>query len=232
MEEIEGLEGFFGKSFHGKKSVSVSADRFAKALSASRFAQIAPEQLLELYFQKKLIGKKEERLAEEQQRALFLEEFQNRYQGTPAWEMLTELLEVVKGCGAKLLQEWKQQMELGAEIINSLPYREGKMTYLAVFATQMTGNPHAFDGKNSKGTFLLQLVQAELAHQKRMPEQSEIFPAFFRQRCFLEVGILLDDVSNYTMVSGVRVHKKDGSFHAGGGGRSWQAESCRDREEQ
>ena len=53
MEEIEGLEGFFGKSFHGKKSVSVSADRFAKALSASRFAQIAPEQLLELYFQKK-----------------------------------------------------------------------------------------------------------------------------------------------------------------------------------
>ena len=215
MEEIEGLEGFFGKSFHGKKSVSVSADRFAKALSASRFAQIAPEQLLELYFQKKLIGKKEERLAEEQQRALFLEEFQNRYQGTPAWEMLTELLEVVKGCGAKLLQEWKQQMELGAEIINSLPYREGKMTYLAVFATQMTGNPHAFDGKNSKGTFLLQLVQAELAHQKRMPEQSEIFPAFFRQRCFLEVGILLDDVSNYTMVSGVRAHKKDGSFHAG-----------------
>lgn len=76
-------------------------------------------------------------------------------------------------------------------------------------------NPHAFDGKNSKGTFLFRLVQAELAHQNRMPEQSKIFPAFFRQRCFLEVGILLDDVSNYTMVSGVRVQKKDGSFHAG-----------------
>lgn len=58
MEEIEALEGFFGKSFHGKKSVSISADCFSKALSASRFEQIAPEQLLELYFQEKLIGKK------------------------------------------------------------------------------------------------------------------------------------------------------------------------------
>lgn len=36
-EEVEGLEGFFAKSFHGKKSVTVSAERF--------FAGIAKQQV-------------------------------------------------------------------------------------------------------------------------------------------------------------------------------------------
>ena len=37
-EEVEGLEGFFAKSFHGKKSVTVSAERFSQALLSSRFS--------------------------------------------------------------------------------------------------------------------------------------------------------------------------------------------------
>ena len=48
MEEIEGLEGFFAKSYHGKKSVSISADRFCKGRAASRFSIVTPRRLLEL----------------------------------------------------------------------------------------------------------------------------------------------------------------------------------------
>ena len=57
-EEVEGLEGFFAKSFHGKKSVTVSAERFSQALLSSRFSNMTPEHLLELYFREKLVGKK------------------------------------------------------------------------------------------------------------------------------------------------------------------------------
>ena len=57
-EEVEGLEGFLQKSFHGKKSVTVSAERFAQALMNSRFSDMEPEHLLELYFQETLIGEK------------------------------------------------------------------------------------------------------------------------------------------------------------------------------
>lgn len=215
MEEIEGLEGFFAKSYHGKKSVSISADRFCKALAASRFSMVTPRRLLELYFRKKPTGKKEERLAVEQQQKQFLVDFEREYGGTPAFEMSSKLEEVVKGCRTKNLQEWQALLKLGAEIINQLPYRENKVIYLAVFATQLTGNPHAFDVKNPQGNFFYQLVQADLRHRGRLPEQSEIFPAFFRQRCFLESGLLLDDVSNYSLLSGVRAQRRDGSFHAG-----------------
>ena len=57
-EEVEGLEGFFAKSFHGKKSVTVSAERFSQALLSSRFSNMTPEHLLELFFREKLVGKK------------------------------------------------------------------------------------------------------------------------------------------------------------------------------
>ena len=215
MEEIEGLEGFFGKSFHGKKSASISAERFSKALALSRFSEMEPVRILELFFQEKLIGKREERLAEEQQQEQILEELKEQYRGTPACEMVTELVYVVKNCRIKDLQEWKKRLWLGAEIINQFPSRENKVMYLAVFATKITGNPHAFDANTKQGSFLYQLVQAYLEKKGILPEQSDIFPAFFRQRCFLSVGLLLDDISNYTMISGVRVQKKDGSLHDG-----------------
>ena len=36
-KDLEVLEGFFQKNFHGKKSISISAARFEKALKESRF---------------------------------------------------------------------------------------------------------------------------------------------------------------------------------------------------
>lgn len=55
----------------------------------------------------------------------------------------------------------------------------------------------------------------ELRQRKVFPQKSEIFPAFFRQRCFLAEGILIDDISNYVMLSHVKAQKKDGDLHMG-----------------
>lgn len=90
-EEIEILEGFFQKSFHGQKSVSVSASRFEKALKDSRFGGISPKNLLELYFQEEMTGKKEQRDREARRWQQLLEEVQDLYPGTPAQKLLDEL---------------------------------------------------------------------------------------------------------------------------------------------
>ena len=45
-QDIEELEGFFGKSFHGQKSVTVSAEKFRQALEVSRYKNMTPEWLL------------------------------------------------------------------------------------------------------------------------------------------------------------------------------------------
>lgn len=48
--EIDVLEGFLGRNFHGQKSISISAECFSKALNESRYADVSSERLLELYF--------------------------------------------------------------------------------------------------------------------------------------------------------------------------------------
>ena len=53
--DIEELEGFFGKSFHGQKSVTVSAEKFQQALKESRYKDIPPKCLLEDFFGEPLL---------------------------------------------------------------------------------------------------------------------------------------------------------------------------------
>ena len=61
IQDIEELEGFFGRSFHGQKSVTVSAEKFRQALKASRYKDVTPEWLLENFFEEPLLGKQEQK---------------------------------------------------------------------------------------------------------------------------------------------------------------------------
>ena len=67
-QDIEELEGFFGKSFHGQDSVTVSAEKFRQSLEASRYKDITPEWLLENFFGAPLLGKQEQKLLRQQEK--------------------------------------------------------------------------------------------------------------------------------------------------------------------
>jgi hypothetical protein len=120
----------------------------------------------------------------------------------------------VKDNGSQELAKWDKMLRLGAEIYNNLPYRSTKM-YLAVFAAMRTGNPHAFDIGTADGNFLYQIIQMDLEIRRITVETSAIFPAYKRQKSYLLAGIMLDDVSNYTMLYQVQAVKKDGNYHKG-----------------
>ena len=214
-QDIEELEGFFGKSFHGQKSVTVSAEKFRQALKASRYKDIPPKCLLENFFGEPLQGKQEQKLLREQEKEKIWQKFLEDYKGTVT-EMTAELLRnIVKDSDSKELAEWDRALRLGAEIYNHLPYRQSDKLYLAVFASMMTGNPHAFDNGTVAGNFLYQMIQMDLEIRKIKIESSEIFPAYKRQKSYLTAGIMLDDISNYAMLYQVEAVKKDGSFHKG-----------------
>ena len=67
-EDREDLEGFLGRNYHGKKSVSISARRFEQALLRSRFGEISGKELLELYFEETMESRKERKQKEEKKR--------------------------------------------------------------------------------------------------------------------------------------------------------------------
>lgn len=214
-QDIEELEGFFGKSFHGQKSVTVSAEKFRQALEASRYKDITPECLLENFFGEPLLGKQEQKLLREREKEKIWQKFLNDYKGT-AIEKAAELLKnIVKDSDSQELAEWSRALRLGAEMYNHLPYRQSDKLYLAVFAAMLTGNPHAFDNGTAVGNFLYQIIQMDLEIREIKIESSEIFPAYKRQKSYLTAGIMLDDISNYAMLYQVQAVKQDGNLHKG-----------------
>ncbi len=217
-EEMETLEGFFARNYHGKKSIRITAAQFRKSLSESRFSEVEPEQLLELYFGKELLSKEDERSAKEERREQILEKLRLAYQKTNAEAYITDMIALPQLRKASDDVAWEKLLSMGAEILNHLLDQKGKHMYLAVFATQITGNPHAFDQNSRWGTYLFQLIQLVLKKQQKLPEKSGDFPALYRKQCFLKVGILLDDISNYVLLYGVRAIKQNGGEHAGAAG--------------
>src|SRR5699024_4345891 len=86
--------------------------------------------------------------------------------------------------------------------------------YLAVFAAQVTGNPHAFDEGTKGGRYLEQLIRWYLQMTEGIPEYERgasadhIFPLIEKQKHFWKAGILKDDVSNYALAAESRPKKR------------------------
>ena len=215
VQDIETLEGFFCKNYHGKKSVSISASTFVKALSASRFGDVTAERLLELYFGGPIKGKKEKEAERRKQCGKIWNDFSEKQENTPAGQFLTVIKEEVKPARKEPLENWKIQLELAADMINALPFWSNRIEHLAIFASCVTGNPHAFDAGTISGNLLYRLIQRMNKDRQIVLPENKVFPSLQRHRCYLSVGLMLDQVSNYMMFYGISARKKEGTVHAG-----------------
>ena len=189
VQDIETLEGFFCKNYHGKKSVSISASTFVKALSASRFGDVTAERLLELYFGGPIKGKKEKEAERRKQCGKIWNDFSEKQENTPAGQFLTVIKEEVKPARKEPLENWKIQLELAADMINALPFWSNRIEHLAIFASRVTGNPHAFDAGTISGNLLYRLIQRMNKDRQIVLPENKVFPSLQRHRCYLSVGL-------------------------------------------
>lgn len=262
--EREDLEGFLLRNYHGKKSASVSAERFEKALSGSRFAGISGKDVLELYFREPVEGRKEQRQREDRLWTALLDRAKKEA-GSLAVRWLDEISEMQSNGFLSYLKkrdreaggnldEAERLLMLGVRILDALPVRKvletiddcavgdraggieesGKkapdpsemlVRYLAVFAAEITGNPHAFDVGTKNGKYLEMLVEWYVRRTEKdegsngecggKSSMDRGFPAFRKQRMYLKAGLLRDDVSNYALAAGIRAKSRNGKLHAG-----------------
>lgn len=228
QDQREVLEGFFQKSFHGQKSASISAAKFEKALKNSRFHQITPERLFLACFGAVPVGKRDEAQRHQEQWSDMIMQVQSRCKDPLAqsWlEAYTEnpgdfpvLSRRLRSFGDDILQG-RKLLEKTADILIRLPQRQDQVEYRAVFSAKLTGNPHSFDDDRADGRLLYELVkwfaQMTDGNFEKNEEKKLLFPAQKKQQLYLKAGILLDDLSNYTMLSGICSCKRDGKAHKG-----------------
>lgn len=216
-EEKEQLGGFLQKDFSGQKNVRVTAKQMEKALQNSRFCDFTWKEILELCLEKPLLIKKEEKQKEEQQREAWFQNIQLRLKNPDFQSWIFEVLQNKKESYLFLLQQYKenkkeleeflQKTDQAAERLAASEKRE----LLAVFAAQVTGNPHYFDEGEPAEKCLSSYLKWKLKKERR----TGLSNAEYKNRIYFEAGILKDELSNDVLTYGLHAWKENGEIHSG-----------------
>ena len=217
LQDKSQLGGFLQKDYAENRSVTISAEAFEICLSKSRFSDISLEELLDAYFGKKLTVKKEERRKKQEERDAFFAEVQSGYEDTTGAKWLQNTLKEHTTGYEILQQQYNNNPEILREIlryvfeaVKQLPRMEEK-ELLPVFAAKLTGDPHYFDA----GTVAERLLFIILSACWQETKDRELSEAERKNQIFYRAGILKDDLSNDTLVYGIRAWKHNGNLHKG-----------------
>lgn len=222
--EIEELEGFTGKNYHGKKKASIAVNIIQKAIDSSRFSGVSIEELLVIYSKGELKSKKqevrEENIAIEE---FFCELSSIDFNLTRAGEWISRIKEqndkiyqilknkyrkkVVKGKKVSLDEEriFYKEISILLNTLNHLPCFWENYEYLPAFASAVSGDPHYYDeGKEYTG-LLYQAINSILCLGK---DVSSGMKAEEKHQLLFAAGLIKDNMSNDVLVYGIKAWTK------------------------
>lgn len=202
-EEKKDLGSFLGK-FIGEDSVKIKCSEFEEALVNSKFKNISLINLLEDYFDEKILTNSEKRSNKENMKK-------------ESFERVRKVLEEqrVKSRNIDFLLERIEKnykYELEGIVINSLravEYLERKKEKikLAILSNHITSNPHYFDRGSIAGNYLLQLLAT--LENIELPNDSEgVIELYFKY------GIEGDTISSFTTAFGIKLYREENEHRA------------------
>lgn len=212
-EEFIAIQGVIGDKLKRKGDrLSVPLLLFEEKLQSTKFAGITLLKLLETYFGRNIVTNKEKQLTFEQEKDRFLTEIHQAHPGSNADFILEKIRE--KSPGTIQVHAFYQQdkkalrtvLSASLKAVNKLPLQQPKR--LALFASDVTDNPHYFDIKTEAGRLLISFLQLLLEKDGRIyktnantEEITEILSSH---------GIWRDDVLNFVSCYGIRGYKDNG----------------------
>lgn len=207
-EEKEALTGLFRKDYN-KKNCSFKVENFIKALENTRFEGVDFQKVFQGYFGEKIMYKKEEKASYEEERSAFLEEIINKFRGTRAEAWLRYLLDTKENPYRLLCQKYEEDKEklrnnllLSGKAFNKLSFEKSNSMRLAVFSSNINKDPHSFDVNTELGKLLIYAIiyKLKIPYPENAEELNEVL---------YNSGIIRDEVSNYTLCSGLIAYNGD-----------------------
>lgn len=217
-EERRAIGGIVGRAFY-EETIHFSFSEFEKGLQKTRYAPVNMEKMLEAYAGKSLKTNRELQEEDQFRREKFLKTNQFYFRekagaDSLAFQWIEELLSSKKYGYSLLMREYGKDALQAEEIFRhtgraliKLEEMEtsGEELPLAVFAAELSDNPHYFDRGTAAG---LLLVHAICFREKRgLPENTHEWRELLE-----DVGIVPDNISSQVHVCGLRL-KKGESWH-------------------
>ncbi|KDR95008.1 TIGR02679 family protein [Peptoclostridium litorale DSM 5388] len=201
-EEKESLTGLLGKNCY-KPRISIKLEKVQSALENTPFSGVSLVDLICEYFEEDVLTREAEKLMHERQKDEFFEEIIESFAGSSSCEWLVKALSngdagrrtIVKRYNADRVA-LRHDIQKVMHALSNLPERLGKKQRLAIFASEWGDGPHDFDrGGECDKLFMHALSDI---YGEKIPQNAE-------ERAYLlyGAGIVIDEVSNFTICSGI-----------------------------
>lgn len=205
-EEREAVKKFLGIVSDTKKIKFKMAD-FEKALKESKFNSIELINLLEEYFQEKLIYQKEEKKLIEEERIRFFENIRAKLKIESIYNKeIEKLLDTVILEKSYLFKygednfETERMIFLSLKAVNYLSNLDERIK-IAILGAEIAKSPHYFDRGSVAGNFLIYLL-CLLFDIEEIKGAENILEVYYK------ANIEVDSVSNYVACFGIRLYTK------------------------
>ena len=203
-ENQEDLEGLLGKVFNLNQLQKITWKQFEKTISKTKFEQCNFDKVLDLYFQTSIIGKTVIKQEKEKQFLTFIQSYIDISHSQEAKNWLNDLMIQKNNGYLKIKKNYKENLNKTQcclkwviQALEQLPILTHQNENIAIFASRITGDPHAFDFGNLAGDLLINAISYIL----KLPETT--MKLIEKNELLARVGLDKDGVSNFCMISGI-----------------------------
>lgn len=217
-EECRAIGGITGKRYLDDRIV-FSFSEFEQGLQKTRFAPVDIKKLLEIYFGKTLVSRGEQEKKSRSDKAAFFSRCTNHFSkreqqvplrrsGCRSWSKKKTMdIPFYAGNTKKIRSRhvfWQSMSEQHWDR-SMARQRMNEETPLAVFAAEISGNPHCFDRGSTAGMLLVAAICC--LEQEETPQNAYQWRLLLQQ-----AGIIPDNVSSMLRAYGLRLKTETG-FH-------------------
>jgi len=217
-EERRAIGGILGKTFY-EDTIRFSFAEFEKGLQCTKFAPVNFEEVLEVYFGRKMITTQEKQREAEREKTEFFENVENCLTecadpDSAGVFWLREMFLQKKYGYQTVIREYGRDREKTDKLLKTVgkalllleDIREMEEEYpLAVFSAEISGNPHYFDQGTTAGQLLVHGMC--YAAQTEYPENAHQW-----RELLLSGGIVPDNISSIVHIYGLRLQVR-GEWH-------------------
>ena len=212
LEEREAIKKFLGIVSDNKK-IKFKMSDFEKGLKESRFNNVELIELLEEYFQEKIIYQKDEKKIIEEEKIRFFENIREKLKIESIYNKeIEKLLDTIILEKSYLFKYGEDNSEIEKMIFLSLKavhYLSNldERVKIAILGAEIAKSPHYFDRGSAAGNFLIYLLYL-LFDIEETKGAENILEVYYR------ANIEVDSVSNYVACFGIRLYIKSGEHGA------------------
>ncbi len=206
LEEREAIKKFLGIVSDSKK-IKFKMRDFEKALKESKFNNVELIELLEEYFQEKIIYQNEEKKLIEEEKVKFFKNIREKLKIESIYsEEIEKLLDTIIIEKSYLFKygednsETERMIFLSLKAINYLKNLEERVK-IAILGAEIAKSPHYFDRGSIAGNFLIYLLCLVFDIEEAKGAENIL-------EVYYKANIEVDSVSNYVACFGIRLYTK------------------------